>query len=162
MSRLACVQPVRGVPQKCTLRARLAHCRCVKRNTVTSQRKPDACKTLAGAGRFERSGKTTSMVRRGLPFESGRGLEIPANKLLLLSAQTRSRSSSWRGSASTRFAGVSADARTGSWGKREPRGNTAFASAETQPHGCETLSSRCVVVDRLVRRRGRGTRVRRW
>jgi hypothetical protein len=32
---------------------------------VTSQQKPVACKTLAGAGRFERSGKTTSMVRRG-------------------------------------------------------------------------------------------------
>src|SRR5256886_17152309 len=35
--------------------------RAFRRNTVTSQRKPDACTTLAAAGRFERSGKTTSM-----------------------------------------------------------------------------------------------------
>src|SRR6266550_5585892 len=35
--------------------------RAFRRNTVTSQWKPDACKTLAAAGRFKRSGKTTSM-----------------------------------------------------------------------------------------------------
>jgi hypothetical protein len=38
----------------------------------------------------------------------------------------------------------------------------AKMSSARQPHGFETLSSRCVVVDRRVRRRGRGIRVRRW
>jgi hypothetical protein len=60
MSRLDCVQAFRRIPSKRRLRASCHPAVAFRRNTVASQRKPVACKTLAGAARFERSGETTS------------------------------------------------------------------------------------------------------
>jgi hypothetical protein len=61
----------------------------------------------------------TFMVRRGLRFESGRGLEIPANRLLLLPSPAQRRRGLWRGSCTSSFAGAFASEGTSRPGLRE-------------------------------------------
>jgi hypothetical protein len=61
MSRLDCVHAFRRIPPKCISEPVCRRGRALRRNTVTSLRKPDACRTLATRTRTEDAGGDTSL-----------------------------------------------------------------------------------------------------
>jgi hypothetical protein len=74
MSRLDPVHAFRRIPPKCRIGASFRLRPCIRRNTVTSPRKPDACRTLAAEVDWNAPVRPPPCQAGGRRLESLRGL----------------------------------------------------------------------------------------